>query len=215
MKWGSVKAQERLTSKNRWKGRATNSILQTSSQKANTLQTSRVKDSQTQEHHTVIWQNTEIWSYQLQQALRKLNRSSVKCGMHKYMQIHWHLFSLTKWEIRGLIYQSCVGSHADLSAGIMVWKEAWNLWELRTWPIRVNGSAGLDKCVGIKRSLMIEVDKDALFGSMKTKKKGTPKQRCLENNDSIAMSEWMCCCHRWHVTVAGWQVIRYSVNDHE
>lgn len=55
-----MRAQERLTSKNRRKGRATNTTLQTNSQKVNTMQTSRVKTSQIQEHHTVIWQNMEI-----------------------------------------------------------------------------------------------------------------------------------------------------------
>lgn len=39
MRWGSMRVWERLTSKNRQKGRATNSSLQTHSQKANTMQT--------------------------------------------------------------------------------------------------------------------------------------------------------------------------------
>lgn len=89
-----MRAQERLTSKNRRKGKATNTTLQTNSQKANTMQTSRVKTSQIQKHHTVIWRNMEIdvwyffffsiFNYQLQQAPRKLNGSSVKSGIHKY-----------------------------------------------------------------------------------------------------------------------------------
>lgn len=44
-----------------------------------------------------------------------------------------------------------------------------------------------------------------LFGSMKTCVKGTQKQCCLENDDSsIAVDMWMCCCPEFHMCAHCW-----------
>lgn len=107
---------------------------------------------------------------------------------------------------------------------------ACELWKSRTWPIKVDDSAGLEKCGSLERSPTIEINKDVMFGSMKTVIKRAQTKRCLENADSNgitgAVNEWMCCCatrlhvymHCWNdksCFVAGSAVIRSSANDHE
>lgn len=97
MRWGSMRVWERLTSKNRQKGRATNSSLQTHSQKANTMQTFGGKRAKYRNTFlTCCYCFGEIWrvkfgyfsilKYHLLQSPRKLNRSSVKSGTHKHLE---------------------------------------------------------------------------------------------------------------------------------
>lgn len=105
-----MRAQERLTSKNRRKGRATNTTLQTNSQKANNMQTKSQNQPNTGTPYCYLAKYGDrrlvifylffffIFNYQLQQAPRKLNGNSVKSGIYKYMQIHWHLFSPSQRE---------------------------------------------------------------------------------------------------------------------
>lgn len=74
---------------------------------------------------------------------------------------------------------------------------------LRMWSIPADDLVDLDQCGGWKRSLKIEMNKDALFGSMETCVKGDhhsphknkqtkkPQNRCLENDDERTCS----CCH--------------------
>lgn len=137
----------------------------------------------------------------------------------------------------GLIYPSCVETCTDLSAEIMVRNDHGHgmrviYGKLHIWPIPVDDSAGLDICGGLKPSPTIEINKDALFRSIKTGVEGAQNAVWRMMTAAGAASPWTSgraaamtlCCTRPRVrallkrhccSVEGSPVIKSSVNDHE